>query len=317
MAYWRMRMRDGKGGPDLWPVCEKHNIAAITYNGIDNVDLAPYSEKVHPPRWDEIKGSAAKTSLSRFAWQIRGGDTIFVTGNGKIVGMGHPRVESGKLAYRFDPNSPVVPEKGETWRHLIDMDWESNFSSFKPESMRAPLYTVLDLHQDEVDAFLLAARLNELREAGIKEPDLGSTLLLEDEYTRYTPMALRQIKREHSALSNRFATWLQETHKIRSIREKMQIDATFITDNAKFLVEFKIAYQGNTKRAIREALGQILEYNYYPPRASHDHWLLTLNASPGEDDRKFLRLLVEAFRIPLSIGWEVGAAFQFDPVLRL
>jgi hypothetical protein len=76
MAYWRMRLRRGKGGQDLWPLCKRHEVAAITYNGVHNVDLRPYSDKRHPPGWNEIEGSAAKKSLSRFAWEIRGGDTF-------------------------------------------------------------------------------------------------------------------------------------------------------------------------------------------------------------------------------------------------
>jgi hypothetical protein len=44
----------------------------------------------------------------------------------------------------------------------------------------------------------------------------------------------------------------------------IHIDATFKVDGKKFLVEFKIACLRNTRKAIREALGQILEYNLYP-----------------------------------------------------
>jgi hypothetical protein len=108
---------------------------------------------------------------------------------------------------------------------------------------------------------------------------------------------------------------LKDAHGIQVTQEKKQIDATFVVKKVTFLVEFKIAYQGNTKRAIREALGQILEYNYYPPRASHDRWLLILNSSPNDDDRAFLRLLVKAFRIPISIGWKTSRNFNFDPNL--
>jgi hypothetical protein len=139
MTYWRMRIRDGKGGQDLWPICQEHEVAAITYDGIRDIDLRPYSENLHPPSWNQINGSAAKTSLSRFAWQIRGGDTIFVASHGEIVGMGHPSANSGELGYRFDPNSPIAPNDGVPWHNLIDMDWETSFNSFKPASMRAPL----------------------------------------------------------------------------------------------------------------------------------------------------------------------------------
>jgi len=319
MAYWRMRLRDGKGGQDMWPLCREHEVAAITYNGVSNVDLRPYSGINHPPGWDEIDGGAAKKSLTRFAWEIRGGDTVFVADSKShgIIAMGHPRVDIGTLAYRFDPGSPIIPDKGDVWRHLIDMDWDDAFVPFRPESIRAPQFTVLDMRQEEIEDFLRQSRRNEHRQSNLPEKEIRTAILLEDEYPRYTSAALRLIQRKHAALSNQFAKWLQDTHQTEVIREKQQIDARFNSGNKTFLVEFKIAYQGNTKRAVREALGQILEYNYYPPRTSHDHWLLVLDCAPYPDDKKFLLQLRKTLRLPLFVGWKLGAIFEFDPSLKL
>jgi hypothetical protein len=317
MAYWRMRIRAGKGGEDLWPLCEKNGVAAITYDGIHNVNLAFYSDKKRPPGWNEIGGGGAKPSLSRFAWQIRGGDTVFVASNGKIVGMGHPHAESGKIAYKFSLRSPIITSTGEVWHHLIEMDWESTFTPFKPKQMRAPLFTLLDMNQQEVNEFLASSRVSELRQSELQENEIQTALLLEDEYTRYTPTALRHIRREHASLSNSFTNWMKDEHGLRVVQEKQQIDATFEVGNLNFLIEFKIAYQGNTKKAIREALGQILEYNYYPPRVCHDHWLLILNSTPSDEDRQYLGFLKEALHFPLSLGWRTMPGFSFDPPLKL
>jgi hypothetical protein len=89
-------------------------------------------------------------------------------------------------------------------------------------------------------------------------------------------------------LSNEFSLWMLRTKAIQVAQERKFIDATFHKGSRTYLVEFKIAYLGNTRRAIREALGQILEYNFYPPRTKQDRWLLVLNKEPSEDDRQFL-----------------------------
>jgi hypothetical protein len=135
--------------------------------------------------------------------------------------------------------------------------------------------------------------------------------------TRYTSAALRVIRRKHVALSNRFRSWLELTYGVRVLQERQQVDATFETGGKTFLTEFKIAYQGNTKRAIREALGQILEYNHYPPRVSRNHWLLVLDIAPCQEDSLFIQDLRDRFHIPLSLGWDTGLAFLFEPPLVL
>jgi hypothetical protein len=91
------------------------------------------------------------------------------------------------------------------------------------------------------------------------------------------------------------------------------LDATFEAGNKRFVAEFKIAYQGNTRRAIREALGQILEYNHYPPRITYDHWLLILDKQPSTEDIAFVLALAQTYRLPLALGWKTYDGFDFVP----
>jgi hypothetical protein len=168
------------------------------------------------------------------------------------------------------------------------------------------------LKQNEIDHFERAKREGEHRQRGLTEEEVQDTLLLEAGYLRYTPVALRWIRREHVALSNQFVVWLENTHGIRATQERKQIDAAFEVGSKRFLAEFKIAYMGNTKQAIREALGQILEYNHYPPRISHDQWLLILDTEPCEKDKAFLRRLRDVFGLPLTLGWKTDSGFDFE-----
>ena len=108
----------------MWPLCEERGVAAITYNGISNLDLRPYSRDRHPPGWEKVGGG--KGSLSHFAWDIRGGDTIYVgdSDSHELVGMGHVVAPIGEFACHFDADSPIVTPSRERWCHLIDMDWD-------------------------------------------------------------------------------------------------------------------------------------------------------------------------------------------------
>jgi hypothetical protein len=317
MAYWRMKLRAGSHGPDMWPLCKEYCVAAITYNPIEGVDLEPYSRKNRPPGWEQIKGAAAKGSLSFFAWDIRGGDAIYVADSvgKKIVGMGYAKAPIGELAYYFDAVSPIVDLEGDSWRHLIDVDWDQTFVPFPYEHPRAALHTVLKLNDAEIEKFERATQETGHRQTGLNKKEVRDTLLLETAYPRYTPAAMRLISRKHVELSNRFKVWLQNTSGIHVNQEQDHIDATFEVGKKRFLAEFKIAYLGNTKKAIREALGQILEYNHYPPKVSRDHWLLVLDTVPRKEDLTFLGLLRERFALPMTLGWTTDSAFNFEPPL--
>ena len=84
-------------------------------------------------------------------------------------------------------------------------------------------------------------------------------------------------------------------------------------ESKKILVEFKIAYNLNTISAVREALGQILEYNHFPPRESHHVWLLILDTLPSSDDRAFIHKLRTEYSLPLILGWQSKNKFDFFP----
>jgi hypothetical protein len=256
--------------------------------------------------------------MANFAWGIRGGDTIYVgdAERREIVGMGYATADIGKLAYRFDGHSPISSRRGVLWCHLIDMDWEEPFVPFGYKDPN-PQTTVLKLKQDEIKTFDRSLKRKHHSQRGLTEQEEDDTLLLEESYSRYTTAASRVIFRKHVALSNRFKSWMKDLHSVYVRQERQHVDATFEAGGKRFLAEFKIAYHDDTKRAIREALGQILEYNYYPPRVSHDHSLLILDMAPGEDDRTFLRSLREKFSLPLNLGWESKSGFEFDPPLSL
>ena len=314
VAYWRIKLRDGLGGHDMWPACKENRIAAITYEGIEKTDLRPYSRTNHPPGWEQV---GSKGSLNHFAFGIKGGDTIYVgdSVSHKLIGNGYALASIGELAYRFDAYSPISAPSGKQWCHLIDVDWET-FEGISYKD-RDPIITVLELTAKEIEEYDKESQLQEHRTHGhLLDEEAQDVFLHESNYSRYTPAASRLIHRRHVVLSNQFKLWLAQKHIILT-QERNQIDATFEVGKKRFLVEFKIAYQGDTKRAIREALGQILEYNHYPPRVSHDTWLIILDTAPNEEDTVFLKVLSESYRLPLVIGWKTNSSFMFEPSLEI
>ena len=110
MNIWRMKLRAGSHGPDMWPVCRERGIAAITYQAIFDTNLSRLN------KWDldsNVKG-AARSSMFRFAREIRGGDVILVGDSVSkcIVGRGYVTSPAGERAYRYDGKNPIRERAG-------------------------------------------------------------------------------------------------------------------------------------------------------------------------------------------------------------
>jgi hypothetical protein len=114
-------------------------------------------------------------------------------------------------------------------------------------------------------------------------------------------------------LSKLFQSWLLKHHTITGYRERRQIDMQFEIGHDQAMAEFKIAYDGNTKAAVREALGQIFEYNHYPGRETAQAWFLVLDQEPCNEDCAFVKSLRARWGCPIYLGWKRIAGFSFYP----
>ena len=312
MNAWRMALRAGFKGTNLWPYCEKEKVAVVTFNGIYNVDLSKYSEDRKPRSW-RLKGSAPG-SMSNFAWHIRGGDLIYVRDSmqhNTMVALGEVQGPQGELAYRFDPRSSI--RVGHTvWRHKIKVKWSKTFKEFTYTD-RSPRTTVLKLTPEEIADFNTPHRLRNLEREERQTNFSNRSRMLEDTYHRYSPSMIKMIAPRHRTLANQLIDWLKETHSIAALWEQKGIDIRFDHRGLSVLAELKIAYGGDTRHAVREALGQILEYNDRPGRRSFKCWLMVLDTEPTQDDRQFVKRLREIRKLPLIIGWKSQKGFGFYP----
>jgi len=121
MTYYRMAIRVGNQGQDLWPLCFKLGVAAITYCPLENTDLARHSFNNPRNLWAKLS-STQKASLRRVAYEMKKDDVIFVKSGRKIVGRGIV-----KGPYVFDHLKRIVDENGLQWPHQVPVEWDNSF----------------------------------------------------------------------------------------------------------------------------------------------------------------------------------------------
>jgi len=272
MKYWRMRMRRGLHGQDMFPKCRAEGVAAIHYTPVEDVKLTEFSEDDPPSQWSGLE-PAQSGSLRKVAWRIRGGDVIYVAESGpsRVVCVGRVKGPDGSRAYRFATKTQIVDNDNHPWRHQIDVEWGELLDIPYP-APHATQSTVLELKPPEI------ARIKNLIRGNVKgdsvfnsklggvasakeedvEEEIHLRMLEESAYTRYTAESIRKIDRRHVKLCNSFTDWLNSNYGIKCNVERRNIDVTFQIGKQSALVEFKVAYNGDPKPAIREALGQIL-----------------------------------------------------------
>jgi len=143
-------------------------------------------------------------------------------------------------------------------------------------------------------------------------PQKRSTLT-EDGYYRESPEKLKIIIPKHNQLSNSFCAWLQ-TKNIEATQEQNYVDVLFNHDVKSYIAELKIVYGGvGITKSIREALGQLLEYNYYPNRTCNQQWMIILDQKPTVNDLSYIDNLIKNLELPLRIGWQSNKDFIFHP----
>ncbi len=134
--------------------------------------------------------------------------------------------------------------------------------------------------------------------------------LIEDVYLRATPASLKMINPQHKRLSNEYVKWLAGAGFRIVGREADRVDVEF-KDGAKLCrAELKVCDGITTRQGIREALGQLFEYNYYGARRSAEKWVIVLDRKPLEADAKYLIRLVSERHLPLELCWRCEDGFE-------
>jgi hypothetical protein len=317
--FWRMALQDGFGGASMFPECRAHKVAALSYKPIADVDLRKFSRDHKPASWKRQK-RFSPSSMGAFAWDINGGDILFVRdreAGGTIIGSGVVRGAPGVHAYRFDPNSPIITPRGFRWKHLIDVDWDPIFSPIPFKEPNA-IQNVRELKTNEVRKLLRALRGSAGRNPSQKKNNPPTQPLSEADYVQQVMGGKRVVTPLHRILSNSFCHWLSSKYHIESVQEENGLDVTFEIRRTNWMAEIKICYGGNTRAAIRAAMGQILEYNHWPKRKPKRRWLILLDTPATAEDQDYVEGLRRLYRLPIFLAWQKGTLdFQADALSEM
>jgi len=128
---------------------------------------------------------------------------------------------------------------------------------------------------------------------------------LEDAYVRLTKRQKVIVQRLHNQLSNRFRAWLKEAKVSAISAEAMFVDVTCKLNDRLLLFELKTCFQQSTKHAIREAIGQVLEYSYFPGRTIPNHLAIVLDARPSKREVTWCKTLA-SHGLPIELFWMQG-----------
>lgn len=103
---------------------------------------------------------------------------------------------------------------------------------------------------------------------------------------------------QHNELSNNMVAYLKNHGYKKVKQEDHYVDIT--CKNAvgeKIFFELKTAQ--TVRSAIREALGQLLEYNHYPNEKKADKLIIVTKLEPEKADVQYLNYLRETYKIPV------------------
>ncbi len=122
-TVWRMAMRFGYRGREMWPECRKKGVAAIAYGPFAGIDLNKYEKGKPASRWAKL-ARTQRGFLQKVAYEMNKGDVIYVKEGSSIVGRG---VVTGP--YRFDPDCDIVhPEHPDVpFAHQVPVKWQKDF----------------------------------------------------------------------------------------------------------------------------------------------------------------------------------------------
>lgn len=138
-----------------------------------------------------------------------------------------------------------------------------------------------------------------------------SQLLNETDYVRATEATLQLIMPVHRKLANRFYKWLMGRGCREVFLEDEGIDIQFRSAERSYMAELKVVNKTSPRMSIREALGQVFEYNYYQDNMPFDEWLIVLDRKPLLADKQYVRRLNEELDLPLNMGWQAREDFLF------
>lgn len=149
--------------------------------------------------------------------------------------------------------------------------------------------------------------------SGAQRTPPGGTQIppIADAYLRANQAALRYIVTKHKELAGKFRDWLIASgcDQEKITFEKSWVDLEFERDRQLCRAELKVRHGLSTTKAIREAIGQLLEYNFYGDREAADQWYIVLDSKPSERDAAWIEKMRSKLGMPLTLYWPSARGF--------
>ncbi len=132
----------------------------------------------------------------------------------------------------------------------------------------------------------------------------------DDPYVRLTKAQKIVVNRREKQLANQFHKWLKKIGAKDIEPESQFIDLQCTVDGKRHIFELKSCLDGAmTKYAIRNAIGQILEYSYFPGRTKPDFSAIVLDKAPPETVIEWLQC-IHKVGITVEVFWADGSTIN-------
>lgn len=127
------------------------------------------------------------------------------------------------------------------------------------------------------------------REAALKAKKIGAVPVKASEYI---------MQFQHNLLSNELVSYLKNNGYKSVVTDENFVDITAIDSNGA-IVFFELKTATKVKLAIRQAIGQLLEYNHYPNLNNASKLIIVSMSEADENDIQYLIFLRNKYNIPV------------------
>lgn len=130
-----------------------------------------------------------------------------------------------------------------------------------------------------------------------------------------------EVSDDHFRLQKKFIEWVK-TRGTKQIQEEFvlanrdRIDVRFNFRRKNVFSELKTVSGSSTKRAIREALGQLLDYQYHGETITSDELWIVVDGECNDDDVEFINKLIINHKLPIRLLWEKNDKFSSFPPIK-
>lgn len=240
---------------------------------------------------------------NQHARRIQLGDQVLLWQSGKEAGVyahavvtGWPKLTSGarKLAVTLDLQTNFV-DKPLLKKLLVRTRGLEKLGVLR----KIPAGTNFPVSESE---WRILNRLLARPLKGDGRPRRPQERLPEDPYDYDRVASSGTIRRMHNRLSNEFAKWLRNRRYSGVVQEKNRIDVDFNDGAETCRAELKVCPL-STRHGIRQALGQLLEYNYYGGHRLAKKWFVVLDREASPSDVQFVGRLRSKLQLPVYLGW--------------